>query len=45
MGEQRTVLILSVILCFAVVSISEIGIVKAESTIYIRADGKYDFLL
>jgi parallel beta-helix repeat protein len=39
MGEQRTALILSLILCFAVVSISEIGIVKAESTIYIRADG------
>jgi len=38
MGEQRTVLILSVILCFAIVSISEIGIVKAES-IYIGPDG------
>jgi len=42
MGEQRTVLILSVILCFAVVSISEIGIVKAESTIYITADGSVE---
>ena len=27
------------ILCFAVISLPEIGIVKAESTIYIRADG------
>jgi len=42
MGEQRTALILSLILCFAVVSISEIGTVKAESTIYIRADGSVE---
>jgi len=42
MGEQRTVLILSVILCFAVVSISQIEIVKAEGTIYIRADGSVE---
>jgi len=42
MGEQRTALILLLILCFAVVSISEIGTVKAESTIYIRADGSVE---
>jgi parallel beta-helix repeat protein len=44
MGEQRTALILLLILCFAVVSISEIGIVKAESitSIYIRADGSVE---
>lgn len=39
MGEQKTVLILLLILCFALISISEIGTVKAESTVYIRADG------
>jgi parallel beta-helix repeat protein len=37
--DQKTALILFLILCFAVVSISKIEIVKAESTIYIRADG------
>jgi len=42
MGEQRTALILLLILCFAVVSISEIGIVKAEGTIYIEADGSVE---
>jgi len=42
MGAQRTALILLLILCFAVVSISEIGTVKAESTIYIRADGSVE---
>lgn len=39
MGEQKTALILLLILCFAIISISEIGTVKAESTVYIRADG------
>ena len=42
MGEQRTVLILLLILCFAIVSISNNGIVNAESTIYIRTDGSVD---
>ena len=44
MGEQKTALILLLILCFAVVSILEIGIVKAESviSIYIRADGSIE---
>jgi hypothetical protein len=42
MVEQRTVFILLLILCFAVVFISEIGTVKAESTIYIRADGRVE---
>jgi hypothetical protein len=42
MGEQRKALLLSLILCLAVVSISEIRIVKAESTIYIRADGNVE---
>jgi hypothetical protein len=36
--DQKTALIL-LLICFAVVSISKIEIVKAESTIYIRADG------
>ncbi|TRZ49743.1 MAG: hypothetical protein D4S01_08000 [Dehalococcoidia bacterium] len=39
MREQRTALILLLILCLAVVSISEIGMVKAEYAVYIRADG------
>ena len=30
------------ILCFTVISTLEIGIVKAESTIYIRADGSVE---
>jgi len=42
MVEQRTVFTLLLILCFAVVFISEIGTVKAESTIYIRADGRVE---
>jgi hypothetical protein len=42
MGEQKTALILLVILCFAGISISEISIVKAEGTIYIRADGSVE---
>jgi len=42
MGEQKTALILFLILCFAVVSISQIGEVKAEGTIYIKADGSVE---
>ena len=42
MGKQRTSLIILLILCFAIVSISEIPIMKAESTIYIRADGSVE---
>jgi parallel beta-helix repeat protein len=38
-AEQKPALILLLILCFALISISEIGTVKAESTVYIRADG------
>ena len=37
--EQKMALILLLVLCFALISISEIGTVKAESTVYIRADG------
>jgi hypothetical protein len=39
MREQKTALSLFLILCFGTISISTIGIVKADSTIYIRADG------
>ena len=42
MGEKRTALILLLIICFAVVSISQIGRVQAESTIYIRSDGSVE---
>jgi len=44
MGEQRRVLILLLILCFAVVSISPVGVVKAQSVtyIYIKADGSVE---
>ena len=38
-GDRRVALVLFLILCFAIVSLPEIGIVKAEGTIYIRADG------
>jgi len=38
-GDRRAVLILLLILSFAFVSISEVSIVKASETIYIRADG------
>jgi parallel beta-helix repeat protein len=40
--EQRTVLSLLLILCFTIVSISEIGTVKAEDIIYINSDGSVD---
>lgn len=36
---QRTALIVLVILCFAVVTISQIGFVKAQEAIYIHSDG------
>jgi len=39
MVEQRKSLTILLIICFAVVSISQIELVKAESSIYIRADG------
>jgi parallel beta-helix repeat protein len=42
MGEQRTAFTLLLILCFTVVSISQIRTVKAEGTIYIRADGSVE---
>jgi len=42
MGEQRTALILILILCFAIVSISQIGMVKADESIFIRADGNVE---
>lgn len=42
MGVQKTALILLMSLCFAVVLIPEIWIVKAENTIYIRADGSVE---
>jgi parallel beta-helix repeat protein len=42
MREQRIALILLLILSFAVVYISQIRVVKAESTIYIRADGSVE---
>jgi parallel beta-helix repeat protein len=42
MGEQRTAFVLLLILCFTIVAISEIGIVQAQNTIYIRADGSVE---
>ena len=42
MGEQKTALILLLVLCFAIVSISEIGMAQAEVTVYIRADGSVE---
>jgi hypothetical protein len=44
-GDRRAALILLLILCFVLVSLPQIGVVNAEGTIYIRAEGKYDFLL
>ena len=38
-GDKRATQVLLLVLCFAVVSIPQIGVVKAESTVYIRADG------
>jgi parallel beta-helix repeat protein len=42
MGEQRRVFILLLIFCFLVVSISELGILQAQSTISIEADGSVE---
>ena len=42
MGERRAVFILVLVLCFAVVSIPQIGVVKAQGIIYIRADGSVE---
>jgi nitrous oxidase accessory protein len=42
MREQKIALILLMILCLLLVTIPEIGIVTAESTIYIRADGSIE---
>jgi len=39
MGERRAVLILMLVLCSVLVSLPNIGIVKANEIIYIRADG------
>jgi parallel beta-helix repeat protein len=39
MGDQRTALILLLIVCFVLVSIPQIVVVKAEGRIYIRSDG------
>jgi parallel beta-helix repeat protein len=39
MVMQRTVLLLSVILCFAVVSVPEVGVAAEDGAIYIKADG------
>lgn len=43
MGNQRKFVILLLILCFTVVSISKIGVVKAQQNlIYIRSDGSVE---
>ena len=42
MGDKRAILILLLVLCFAVLSIPQIGVVKAQGTIYIRADGSVE---
>jgi len=39
---QRTALIVLVILCFAVVTISQIGFVRAQDAIYIHSDGSVE---
>lgn len=41
-GERRATLLLLLILCVALVAFPQIGIVKAEGTIYIRADGSVE---
>jgi parallel beta-helix repeat protein len=41
-GDRKATFVLLLILCFVLVSIPEIGIVKADSTIYIRADGSVE---
>lgn len=43
MGKQRISLILLLVLCFTVVSISKIGVVEAQqNSIYIRSDGSVE---
>ena len=39
MGDRRAALILLLILCSVLVAFPNVEIVKAESTVYIRADG------
>ena len=39
MALQKAVLLLSVILCFAVVLVPEVGVAAEDGTIYIKADG------
>ena len=39
LGDKRATIILVLVLCFAVVSLPQIRVVKAQSIIYIRADG------
>ena len=41
-GDKKAILILVLALCFVVVSIPQIELVKAQSTIYIRADGSVE---
>jgi parallel beta-helix repeat protein len=41
-GNTRATLILSLILCFVMVTLSNIGIVEADGPIYIRADGSVE---
>ena len=42
LGDKRATIILVMVLCSVVVSIPQILVVKAESTIYIRADGSVE---
>ncbi len=42
MGEQKRTVVLLLILCFVLVIFPPIGMVNAESTIYIRADGSIE---
>jgi len=42
MGDRRAKLILLLILSFVLVSLPQIGVVKAEGTIYIRTDGSVE---
>jgi len=42
MGEQKTALTLLLILCVILIVIPKVSIVKADETIYIRADGNVD---
>jgi len=45
MKKSASVLFLLLLVTFVLVSLPQVGVVKADSTIYIRAEGKYDFLL